>query len=415
MTNFRSSGVNPLQANLNAPQQNRQTESSAQELPNSSVPEHHTAGLSGTQPEERPQNQLSAADTAIHGRARFFQQQGNVAARADPVEQEWADILPSLPRIIPDMPELDFSSQPQSVPVGAGDRHGKRPALEPQAKQPAVRQRTDSNVAARTNVPAGSTVKKPPPSWPQILKSLVPYAKGESLTSCEVIPGGYKSLGNYFYGSGGLKPRGQELFDKLEASDQEKIRKAIADREATKPVGGQSSQQGNVQNAAAAAQADPVEQEWADILPSLPRIIPDMPELDFSSQPQSVPVGAGDRHGKRPALEPQAKQPAVRQRTDSNVAAQTDVPAGSSTKKKPPKAWPQILKSLEPYAQGMAIKDCEYFPGGFQSFGQHFYAAGGLTSFGEKNLFDRLEASDQETIQEAIKARRAVLERGQSS
>ena len=318
MTNFNRSGFNPLRPNPNAPQQNRPIDSPAQEPQSSSRPAGHPeAGPSDTRQEARPQNYPSAADVAIHQRARFDQQRGDAVARAD--------------------------------------------------------------------VPEASTKKNPPPkSLPQILKGLEPYRKGETLMECEVFSDLF-SFAQYFHTNGGLKPLGKDTYDRLEPADQEKFREAIKMRKAVL-AGGQSSKQGNVQNTTTTTQVDPVEQELPGVFANLPDLMPDIPELNLSSQQQS-----------------------------GNAVARADVPEASTKPLPPPKSLPKILKGLKPYKEGKALHDCAIFSGNFWNFEKYFYAEGGLTDRGRRLLYERVDPSIQAEIMRAIERRQAVLAGGQSA
>ena len=482
MTNFNRSGFNPLRPNPNAPQQNRPIDSPAQEPQSSSRPAGHPeAGPSDTRQEARPQNYPSAADVAIHQRARFDQQRGDAVARADapeaPTRQTfllkirkglepykegktlhdcaifsdnfwgfenyfyakgeltpkgvklYAGVDPSFQAEIREAIEIRKavlvgrqSSKQGNVPPCSGNQRGKRPASKLQTEPRLVRQRTDGNppqmlqsepaarrgteqegvknavasahherarffqqrgnVAARTDAPEGPTRRPPPSSLPKILKGLKPYQEGETLQACEVFTG-YQSFSHYFYTNGGLRPLGEDLYERVDPSTQAEIMKAIEIRQAVL-ARRQSSKQENVQNATTTTQVDPVEQELAGVFANLPDLMPDIPELNLSSQQQS-----------------------------GNAVARADVPKASTKKKPPPKSLPKILKGLEPYQEGKTLQVCADFAD-LPFFRSLFHATGGLTKVGQET-YDRLEPADQGKFKEAIEMRKAVMERGQSS
>ena len=457
MTNFNRSGFNPLRPNPNAPQQNRQIGSPAQEPQNSSRPAgHHEAGPSDTQQEARPQNQLSAANVAIHQRARFDQQSGNAVARADAPEAPIRKKPPleSLPKILKGLEPYKEGKKLGDCELFSGlfsfgnyfnAKGGLKPAgvkLLYERVDPPIQAEIMQAIEMRKAVLAGgqssvqgnvqnaaAAADPGKQDLPKILKGLEPYKEGKTLQACETFLGS-SSFRQYFYAKGGLASLGKNLYEMVDPSIQAEIREAIEIRKAVL-ARGQSSAQENVQNTAAAAPADPGEQELADIFSSLPDLIPNMPEPDLFSQPRNVPSSSGNQRGKRPASEPQTEPRLVRQRTDGNpppqipapsapsteqtdnVVARTDAPKASTRRKFQPESLQKMMKALEPYKEGKTLLACDLFSG-FRNFRQFFRPEGGLKPAG-LDLYEGVDPSFQAEIREAIEIRKAVLAGGQSS
>ena len=403
MTNFNRSGFNPLRPNPNAPQQNRPIDSPAQEPQSSSRPAGHPeAGPSDTRQEARPQNYPSAADVAIHQRARFDQQRGDAVARADAPEastrqnfllkaggqsstqggiqnaaaaapadsgeQELANIFSSLPDLIPNMPEPAFSSQPRNVPSGSGNQHGKRPASEPQTEPRLVRRRTDGNPPPQ--VPAPFAPSHPEPAtWRGAEQRGVQHAAASA----------HHERACFFQQRGNVAARAD--------APEEPIKKKSHSKSLLKILKGlEPYKEGKTLK------------ECVDVA--------DLPYFSslFSGE------GKLRKEGKKIY---DGLEPADQEKFTTAMEMRKAALAGGSTRKPPRHDVQKILKGLESYKEGKNMLDCEVSSRLF-SFAGYFLAKGGLTQKGD-DLYEQMDPSIQAQIREAIKIRKAVLAGRQSS
>ena len=327
MTHFPPPGFNPSRANFNVPQQNQQTDAPAPEA-QTSVPVHHGAGPSGMQQEERPQSPPSAA-VAHHERERFLQWALDVARNAAP-DRRFTLINKQkfMNALVPyeqgeQMSKLGKSSGFSMVNEflydnGMLNRRGVE--LYDNVLTSAEQARTMEALENRKRVLAERKAAKEEKKKKG--KAVVAGPSGPGSSSG--IQLGKRLVLEFQTASRQVRQRmndnapSQVLLQFAPSTEQTTshlqfmgLPVRVDQPSVVHPDYSRFHQQ--LPARAAPAQVDPVEQEWNGILPNMPSLAPDMPELTIGA---NLILGSGDLP---PHIAHQIGPSSVSRRTDGNA------------------------------------------------------------------------------------------------